>query len=145
MSGPARPLPTPECPDCSSPLEEEQHLDLVVDRCRRCQGIWFDEGELLAFRRSAVDGAGLPPSERAIAFRPLRFQGAIDCPRCRAASLEVGEALGWRLGRCSRCRGVWVEGRRLRQLLEPRDGAGGLDSWWLSLLGELLTWLPRMT
>ena len=35
-----------KCPKCGSDLEEINYQDVMVDTCKECQGIWFDQGEL---------------------------------------------------------------------------------------------------
>lgn len=34
------------CPTCAEPLEEVAIGDVAIDRCRICQGVWLDGGEL---------------------------------------------------------------------------------------------------
>ena len=35
-----------KCPKCGNDLQEVTHLDVKVDRCARCEGIFLDAGEL---------------------------------------------------------------------------------------------------
>ena len=43
----AGPPDRPRCPRCESPTLVEQVRDGVpIDRCRRCEGVWLDRGEL---------------------------------------------------------------------------------------------------
>ena len=35
-----------KCPKCGSDLEEINYQNVMVDKCKECQGIWFDQGEL---------------------------------------------------------------------------------------------------
>ena len=47
----AQPVRRPSCPRCEGPTLVEIVLEgVAVDRCRRCQGIWLDAGELEALR-----------------------------------------------------------------------------------------------
>jgi uncharacterized protein with PIN domain len=42
------------CPKCGGELSEESLQDIVkVDRCSECNGVFFDDGELDLFVRSA--------------------------------------------------------------------------------------------
>jgi ribosomal protein L37AE/L43A len=37
----------PQCPRCETPTLVEQLRDgIAIDRCRRCEGVWLDRGEL---------------------------------------------------------------------------------------------------
>ena len=53
-----------KCPKCGSDLEERSHLDVKVDRCPRCEGVFLDAGELEAI-------LGKTPGERRTIFRRL--------------------------------------------------------------------------
>ncbi len=53
------PHPTPHaCPRCSAPLVEGGLLSdtLLLDHCAKCQGLWFDEGELKELQSLEVSG-----------------------------------------------------------------------------------------
>ena len=34
------------CPRCSAQLEERDHQNIKLDVCPKCNGVWFDSGEL---------------------------------------------------------------------------------------------------
>jgi Zn-finger nucleic acid-binding protein len=40
-----------DCPVCASEMERREHAGLVLDFCRRCHGVWFDNAELSAIWR----------------------------------------------------------------------------------------------
>ncbi len=40
-----------DCPVCDQPMERREHAGLILDLCRRCQGVWFDNAELSAVWR----------------------------------------------------------------------------------------------
>lgn len=35
-----------KCPKCGSELEEINYQNVVIDKCKDCQGIWLDHGEI---------------------------------------------------------------------------------------------------
>jgi hypothetical protein len=35
-----------KCPKCGSKLEEINYQNVMIDKCKDCQGIWLDHGEL---------------------------------------------------------------------------------------------------
>ena len=39
------------CPVCDEPMERRERDGLVLDVCKRCQGVWFDNAELSAIWR----------------------------------------------------------------------------------------------
>ncbi len=44
------------CPKCRGKLERYKFMDLFLNRCESCEGIWLDKGELEAILRSAARG-----------------------------------------------------------------------------------------
>jgi hypothetical protein len=40
-----------DCPVCDEPMERRAHAGLVLDLCKRCHGVWFDNAELSAIWR----------------------------------------------------------------------------------------------
>lgn len=44
-----------KCPKCSTEMDEIRKLDVVVDSCSRCGGMWLDAGELDELRAAARD------------------------------------------------------------------------------------------
>jgi len=41
-----------KCPKCSLSMEKVNYLEIEVDRCTGCEGIWFDALEKEARRRN---------------------------------------------------------------------------------------------
>ena len=90
-----------QCPECSKPLHPASYAGIQLDRCRSCGGIWFDAGEIEAYRR-ARNEVDTPRN-----VTPLD-EPARSCPRCESLSLEAGEASSTRIYRCSQCRGKFL-------------------------------------
>ena len=44
------------CPKDGSPLQRVQHLDVSVEECPRCEGIWLAKGELEELGRREAAG-----------------------------------------------------------------------------------------
>ena len=126
---PARPLPPRasdeetlplalSCADCDGTLQPLQCGKAVVDRCRRCAGIWFDEGELRFFRdgleRQALATLTMA-TPAGVAVRPTHS----PCPRChcRLARGEFAYGTGVRVARCSGCEGVWLPGTEVARFV----------------------------
>lgn len=40
-----------DCPVCDEPMERREHAGLLLDFCRKCHGVWFDNAELSAIWR----------------------------------------------------------------------------------------------
>lgn len=57
-----------KCPKCTTEMDEVRKLDVIVDSCSRCGGMWLDAGELDKLRTVANDAraqeAGGRPLDR---------------------------------------------------------------------------------
>jgi Zn-finger nucleic acid-binding protein len=100
------------CPHCPVTLESLALRGVQLDRCRRCEGIWFDRDELAKFNRFDSDFPLRPDSASPGVLTSLR------CPRCDSfltvfpyvsdGSLEVE--------RCISCKGVWLDARQIQTI-----------------------------
>jgi Zn-finger nucleic acid-binding protein len=77
----------PACPRCGDRCAELMVLDVTIDVCRRCRGVWLDGGEYEALARAAA----LEASRRAETTGSYRLapraakairHGVFACPRC---------------------------------------------------------------
>lgn len=44
------------CPKCSGKLRSYSFMDVVLDRCESCEGLWLEKGELERILRRAARG-----------------------------------------------------------------------------------------
>ena len=82
-----------QCPGCQGRMAETRQADVEVDICRKCDGVWFDHGELESYAANARSGPSATHS----------FVGSSEsrsCPKCETDKLEAGV--------CKTCRGVWL-------------------------------------
>jgi Zn-finger nucleic acid-binding protein len=109
---------------CPGELEAVQVGDVQVDRCPRCQGVWFDRRELRRVLDAYAAGGPIPlsvPSEHVAGHDD---KGG-SCPRCNVA-LEHSETLAapnlyW--DTCSKCGGAWLDGGELTAIAADPDAA----------------------
>ena len=127
MREPATQFP---CPVCIGAKLDELRLEdaggLDLDHCRRCGGVWFDEGEVARLRRyhprvlrahitlqRAAYRHPCPtcgtPMDRNRPFCPAcRSRNVIDCPGCGSSLTRITQhALV--LDACKKCRGIWFD------------------------------------
>ena len=43
-----------KCPKCGMPLEEISFVDVRVDKCFNCEGMWLDKGELESIQAKGI-------------------------------------------------------------------------------------------
>lgn len=120
---------------------------VTVDRCERCDGLWFDAEELDRCLGDAYATEVGPPESRI----PARGLGSRPCPRCDRGMNTAGWT-GLVLDRCVTCRGIFVEASELLQLqkeglpeevgtFESRLAEAMVDAGWTLLLAADLALL----
>ena len=104
----AQPHPERKCPVCPRPLAPVTCGWVVIDKCGRCGGEFYDVGELERVERLTDDEAkwlretaGLP--------RPPGQGGPRKCPGCAHAMEAITEAYEVTIDVCPHCRGVWCD------------------------------------
>ena len=110
---------TTDCPRCHIPLHEIHEGSAYIDRCEKCQGAFFDQGEMFAALGQTAD-----PSywDQPGVAGPVR-DGHVHCPRCHhhmllqdvrheGASTEHAE-----IDRCTHCGGIWLDAGEAAKIL----------------------------
>lgn len=146
--GQPRPLETRyPCPVCLGATLEKTRVDaagtLVLDHCRRCGGVWFEEGEVVRLR--ATDPVSLwsriAPAEELVSPRCHDCLAHVDrrvgtcpacgreqrlaCPHCRESLRPVAHE-GLRVDACEACRGIWFDHHELWAIWRTEVG-GALE------------------
>lgn len=106
------------CPKCSSaPLEALVVDEVEVDRCRTCDGMWFDRGELgnLLDSREESLAALLPGKDE-----EDHDHQAGACPRHQVTLLKVLSLRNREVAveTCPVCQGIWLDGGEFRRIRE---------------------------
>ena len=103
-----------KCPKCDGanlmPLEVGE---IMLDRCERCAGIWFDHGEL-----EAVVGISAAAHQDAAPESDGDASSGL-CPRC-LVDMRPAQAVGdpsrpVRVDRCPSCMGLWLDRSRVAE------------------------------
>lgn len=146
---------------------------LTLDRCERCGGIWFDEGEVERLARLRVEGARrqIQPSTAAFSMSCHRCQALMDrnaetcsacgwknvleCPVC-SRTMERREVEGLHLDFCGKCRGVWFDQIELAEIWNLRLAAperhkagigpvaAGIGRVSADVVADVLLWHPEV-
>jgi len=106
------------CPDCEAQLRVMKMGLIEVDQCDACGGTWFDEGEFGSVRNT------VRPRDVELTFTPTGLPAG-PCPRCVDATLAAGVVAPASVGRCHRCRGIWVP-KPIRTAQERQVDADGI-------------------
>jgi Zn-finger nucleic acid-binding protein len=125
------------CPVCLGiklvKLRPAKESNLVVDYCKRCGGIWFDEGEVPLLRqcnakafatrvnlrpdvhRMRCHGCGAALERNAHQCQACARGNVLECPGCRKALVPM-EREGLRIDICRTCRGAWFDNIELGRI-----------------------------
>lgn len=68
------------CPKCHSPMEPVEFSSVTVDRCKACQGIWFDGTEHRDLKK--ISGSGGIDTGSAKVGKEHDTHSDVPCPRC---------------------------------------------------------------
>lgn len=116
---------TGACPFCGgefipSPIKFDLTNNIsYIDECAKCQGIWFDMGELSQILDFAL--------QEAIASRSLdedldntfsKESSMQNCPRCNVETeFKSGSIMGIEVSKCKKCNGIWLDSGEVEALL----------------------------
>jgi Zn-finger nucleic acid-binding protein len=105
------------CPTCDVPLDSLRVGEIELDECPRCQGVWFDRGELHAVLTSRM---ALKARPRSVSSSPPREEREPELFTELSSKASVQ-----RLGQCSRCGGLLMEQKSQDHALAACARCGG--------------------
>ncbi len=123
------------CPACRVPMKEYLYKERIpVDVCKKCRGVWFDQGEMNPFlsmwTATHPDLPDAPISlNRDITDPTCLDEAGRPCPRDHGAMKKYNFAYDSNviLDRCPTCEGVWVDKPEIRRLAVYMKGNPKLD------------------
>lgn len=116
------------CPQCAGQVLQSAKMgDVGVDVCRKCGGLWFQQGELCrVLAQSVSDGSGGTNCELHQLGGKLEDTSCC-CPECggRLAVYNLSEVVQLEVHACEKCRGLWFEPGEVEHatLLEQHEKA----------------------
>ena len=136
-----------KCPRDGTTLAKVLLLKMELDKCHKCDGIWFDRGELERLRDSSVEDI-----EEVLERKygdPEHEEGTVDaymrCPRCVDARLQRQHYTYLnpvRIDRCEKCLGIWIDDGELnaivgeKKALDEAASPGRLTKFLRSVIGR---------
>ena len=99
------------CPKCRKSTLKEiliKNMDVKVDKCSQCHGIWFDGVEL---------EATVPEASKELSAADAAIANARLCPRCYKVLMqfEYPQTLV-KIDMCKLCDGVWLDADELKEI-----------------------------
>ncbi len=101
-----------KCPKCKSPSINQFNTseDCTLDMCDRCNGCWFEKGEVAQYFELSKD---VPDLQKALA---TATPTDCDCPACKGVKLVEFEYSQLELASgkllvdyCKQCEGIWLD------------------------------------
>lgn len=119
------------CPVCNSFLEAiTSSYGVSIDRCPRCEGLWFDEGEFNQMKDEKDDwlrwvDIDLWDNEKKFQIR----KGRRTCPKDGVPLYRVGyNESAVDVDVCNICRGMWLDAGEFGELLQYLRAKIGKES-----------------
>ncbi|MGH7612782.1 MAG: zf-TFIIB domain-containing protein [Gemmatimonadales bacterium] len=121
-------------------LKPSAEIDLLLDYCKRCGGMWFDDGEVDRLGRCRPQALAAQVVLSRDAYRmkchschaslernaarcpACGWENVLQCPTCGRA-LQAVERGGVKLDVCRRCRGAWFDNGELAVIWNRQVGA----------------------
>jgi Zn-finger nucleic acid-binding protein len=105
---------TMTCPKCQVPLAAARLLEVDVDQCPRCAGIWLDEPELAQVEDTAFD---VDEWKGTLAF--ATSPTSLACPRCGSSMQRFQyRSFDLELECCARLHGYWLDAGEEQRILK---------------------------
>ncbi|MCE9589437.1 MAG: zf-TFIIB domain-containing protein [Planctomycetes bacterium] len=103
-----------KCPKCSAGMESVTFQDVQVDRCTKCQGIFFDAREHIALKD--IKGSEAIDTGDAATGRKMDKKANVTCPRCSTKMVQVADVDQHHivLDACPSCLGVFFDAGEFR-------------------------------
>src|SRR4029077_10160345 len=131
-----------DCPSCTkTAFQSMRAYGIELDKCGFCGGVWFDAGELEAFRSGEAVSEGR--AYKSAVFSPSSME-ARACPGCRARSLVFGSVENVPLFSCNACGGAFLPPRPQTDVADAAawivdaDDIGDVVGWSVELLRHLV-------
>ena len=126
-----------KCPRDNSNLSQTSFKSIEVDRCKICDGIWLDAGELDQLEDTVFDDDEI---KGMVMYRS--YEGTLGCPIC-CNKLQIFHyrAYDLELDYCNDGHGVWLDGgeeKRVLQIMKQRskdlDRSAAAEREWAGML-----------
>jgi Zn-finger nucleic acid-binding protein len=115
-----------KCPRDGTVLQRVHTNGLELDKCHKCDGLWFDKGELEDLRAKDVADveAVLEDLYGSPDYVPGKTEGFMKCPRCdgRLRSHLYTYIDPVKIDSCETCFGMWLDDGELDKILQENKG-----------------------
>lgn len=97
------------CHECNQPLDKIEMQGQIVDRCPKCNGTFFDKGELESIVHLVKLYRSLKIDEEEIdSVSELEHKRIVRCPE-DDAEMQPRDIMGLTVDLCPECQGIWLD------------------------------------
>ena len=104
-----------KCPRDGTRLQRVEVMGIELDKCNKCDGIWFDRGELERLRDIKIDDVEEVIERRygKPQYEPGTVDGYMICPTCEDNARLIRFHYTYMnpvdVDRCEKCLGIWLD------------------------------------
>lgn len=115
-----------KCPRDGTHLTRVIIEGVELDKCHKCDGIWFDRDEMESLRDRKISDVEelLEQKYGNPSFQVGKPAGPMRCPRCgeeaRLVEYTVSYGKPVNIDRCQKCYGVWLDDQELNAIVEEK-------------------------
>ena len=103
-----------KCPKCGGELKSETYLNILIDRCDSCHGIWLDEKEL-----DQMEDTQWSDDELKGTLQSHETASDLSCPKCAKKMVKFNyRYYNLELDTCPDLHGFWLDNGEEKQLIE---------------------------
>ncbi len=132
------------CPTCKSDMIVVEHSRIELDYCTKCQGVWFDAGELeLLLETMTLNEPGLSLDNILSSPEAESSEKKRRCPICgqMMKKATLGKQPEVLIDACPQGDGLWFDGGEVDQLISQLSKKptvrGGSEQKVTAFLGEV--------
>ncbi len=129
-----------------------KYNQVVVDQCRQCSGLWFDNGEINSFQSRQVSNGNSTPTTPELESHFGESLGdserqCVSCDNTKLIKHHLLESYHVEIDYCHCCEGVWIDRDELQQVAHSVELQSALEEInkpvnWKTWIFQVLTQLP---
>ena len=121
-----------KCPRDGTTLQHVEIMGVELDKCHKCDGIWFDRGELEHLRDAKIEGIEevIEKKYGDPEFEEGAPKGYMHCPRCDDGRLNrflYTYVNPVHVDRCGKCMGIWLDDGELDAIIGEKKSVDEID------------------
>ena len=108
------------CPRCEGILKKFVFQGIELDKCNKCGGLWFDEGEFKKLKDTGISVEEATELDKKLENELKVKSGKLRCPRCYNFMREINfmYTSPIKIDCCEVCGGMWLDSGELSAIIK---------------------------